>query len=108
MNTKQNISGFVNVADVGPRMPCKLNHNGSVGKNRAGKLKMDALWVSNQGRTEATAEPWGCERPHLQTEDGGCGGANSSHTRQVFDSVQGRDPADVWAGRERIEQMVCS
>jgi len=58
---------------------------------------VEPLQLLSKGGAEAKAEPQACERPKSDVEDGGCCGADTGHTRQIFDRIQGRDPADVRA-----------
>lgn len=71
---------FVNGADVGARVSCKLDYDGFAGKDWAGKLKMVFVWVPYEGRIETEGESPASDRYFMQAEDGGCGGADSSHT----------------------------
>lgn len=72
------ISGFI--ADVRTGVACKFNCDGSVGKSRWRQLQMEFVRILREGGVEAEGKPRSCERSKLQVEDGGCGGADSSHT----------------------------
>jgi hypothetical protein len=89
------------VSDVCPRIPGRLDGNGSHGPCRRQLLEMEPLQHPREGGSAAAGEPRAYMRPEPEAEHGGRGGADAGPASQVPQRVPGRDPAHVRPRRLR-------